>query len=101
MWLYADELGSARLAPSSFVHEIHSAGGHAAKHAQSLSGLVSAGEATDRYVVLLESVPTQGLALVLDTVVSSVEWFANSYPGVALPHSLCDSHATTAELAHA
>jgi hypothetical protein len=101
MWLYAAELGTATVAPSSFVHEIHSAAGHAAKHAQSLFGLVSAGEATDRYVVLLEPVPTQGLALVLDTASSSVEWFANSYPGVALQHSLCGSHATTAELEHA
>src|SRR5574341_1331622 len=58
-WLYADELGTATLAPSSFAHEIHSAAGHAAKHVQSLSGPASVVEASDPCVVLLESVPAQ------------------------------------------
>ena len=101
MWLCADESGTATWAQSSCAPEIHSAAGHAAKPVQSLSGPVSVDEASDPCVVLLGSVSVQGLALVLDTAFSSVERFANSYPGVALSHSLCGSHATTAELGHA
>src|SRR5215211_2319007 len=77
---YAAELGTATLAPSSCAHEIHSAVGHAAKHAQSLSGPASVDEASDRYVVRLGSVPAQALALVLGTAFSSVERFADSCP---------------------
>jgi hypothetical protein len=73
MWWCADELDTAALARSSSVHGIHSAAGHVARHAQSLSKPVSVAEASDPCVVLLGSGPAQSLALDLDTASSSVE----------------------------
>src|SRR5215211_1017513 len=67
MWLCADEFDTVALARSSCGHGIHSAVGHVARHAQSLSEPGSVAEASDPYVGLLGSGPAQALALALDT----------------------------------
>jgi hypothetical protein len=101
MWLCADELGTATSVRSSSVPGIHSAAGHVARHARSLSEPTSVVEASDPSVALLGSVSVPGLVLVLDTAFSSVEWFADSCPIDQPLPAPCGSHATRAGLERA